>query len=122
MRYQTSAGLTAFILAMVLNPEVQRKAQREIDTLSKPGHLPTSDEAENFQYITAVVREVLRWNPIAPLGECYPTSRFLEVFYISLTTALSMADYIGAVRETERDIIYKGYRIPAGSVVLPNTW
>jgi cytochrome P450 len=55
---------------MILYPEAQRRAQREIDALKKPGHLPTFEEAETFPYITAVVQEVLRWNPIAPLGEC----------------------------------------------------
>jgi hypothetical protein len=30
--------------------------------------------------------------------------------------------YIGAAREAERDIIYRGYHIPAGSVILTNTW
>jgi cytochrome P450 len=62
-------GLIAFILAMTLYPEVQRKAQRELDALNKPGCLPTFEEAENFPYITAVLHEVLRWNPITPLGE-----------------------------------------------------
>jgi cytochrome P450 len=61
--------LTAFILAMVLNPDVQRKAQQELDSLLEPGHLPTFEDAESFPYVTALMKEVLRWNPIAPIGQ-----------------------------------------------------
>jgi hypothetical protein len=66
----------SFFLAMLLYPEAQRKAQRELDTVMHPavenhGHLslPTFEDAENLPYITALVQEVLRWNVIAPLGE-----------------------------------------------------
>jgi cytochrome P450 len=67
---------------MVLYPEVQQKAQRELDTAMyltggnlKPGEnhgdhsLPTFEDAENFPYVTALVQEVLRWNVTIPLGE-----------------------------------------------------
>jgi cytochrome P450 len=55
---------------MTLYPEAQRKAQRELDALIKPGYLPTFEDAEKFPYITAVVQEVLRWTVITPVGEC----------------------------------------------------
>jgi cytochrome P450 len=74
--------LMSFFLAMVLYPEAQRKAQRELDTAMylaggnlNPGEshdhlsLPAFEDAENFPYVTALVQEVLRWNVIAPLGE-----------------------------------------------------
>ena len=109
---------------MTLYPEAQRKAQRELDDLTKPGHLPTFEDAENFPYITAVVQEVLRWNPIVPLGECRFISLLPEFFSEALTSALPilMMKYIGAAREAERDIIYRGYHIPAGSFIFQNVW
>ena len=53
---------------MVRHPETQRKAQREIDSLTEPGHIPTFEDAETFPYITAMVQELLRWIPAFPLG------------------------------------------------------
>ena len=65
---------------MALYPEAQRKAQEELDVSAKPGHLPTFEDAENFPYITAVVQEVLRWNPIPPTGEYHLSSLLLKFF------------------------------------------
>lgn len=52
---------------MVLHPEVQVKAQVELDKIC-PNRLPTFDDAASLPYIEAIAREVLRWMPVTP--EC----------------------------------------------------
>lgn len=54
---------------MTLFPEVQKKAQAEIDAAIGPNKLPNYDDNEKLPYVWAVLREVLRWNPPAPVGE-----------------------------------------------------
>jgi hypothetical protein len=63
---------------MVLYPATQRRAQEELDASAERGHLPTFEDAENFPYITAVVQEVLRWNPVGTVGECHLTVSRLD--------------------------------------------
>ena len=52
---------------MTLNPEVQAKAQKEIDTMMGPDQLPETSDRPNLPYVEAVVKEVLRWNPGFPI-------------------------------------------------------
>ncbi|KAJ7251374.1 cytochrome P450 [Mycena rebaudengoi] len=91
----TGAALGTFILAMLANPEVQKRAQEEIDAVVREGHLPSFDDEEALPYVSAIVKEVLRWKPVAPIG---------------IPHAIAVED------------TYCGYRIPAGSIIVPNTW
>ncbi|KAJ7804522.1 cytochrome P450 [Mycena olivaceomarginata] len=91
----TLATLRTFALAMLLHPEIQERAQSEIDSVVGCDRLPTFDDKPALPYITALVKEMLRWNPPSPVG----VPHFVAV-------------------ENE----YRGYRIPAGSIVLGNIW
>jgi cytochrome P450 len=53
---------------MVLFPEVQRKAQAEIDEVVGPDRMPDMDDEPNLQYIRGCVKESLRW---MPSGACF---------------------------------------------------
>lgn len=53
---------------MLLYPEVQRKAQEQLDAVVGRDRLPTFDDLESLPYIQAVVKEMLRWQPVTPLG------------------------------------------------------
>ena len=83
---------------MTLHPEIQAKAQAEVDGVigagsdsydggeaaaadarteeegwkttpaPVPGRLPTFEDREHMPYVNALVKEVLRWNPSVPLG------------------------------------------------------
>ncbi|KAF5343047.1 hypothetical protein D9758_011152 [Tetrapyrgos nigripes] len=64
----TAAALVVFILAMRLYPSVMKKAQAEIDAVVGRDRLPTFEDKDHLPYIQAIVKEVLRWRPIAPLG------------------------------------------------------
>ncbi|KAG1787447.1 cytochrome P450 [Suillus plorans] len=90
-RHMTSALLMVFILAMVLYPDVQRRAQAEIDSVVGKDRLPTFEDSASLPYIDAVVRETFRWQPVVPLGIPH--------------TALD-------------DDVYDGYFIPKGALFL----
>ncbi|KAF8147907.1 cytochrome P450 [Mycena galopus ATCC 62051] len=81
--------LSTFILAMLANPESQKKAQLEIDSVVGRGNLPDFSDEEAMPYVAAVVKEVLRWKSVGPFG----APHFLA-------------------EEDE----YRGYRLPAGSL------
>ena len=56
------AGNLSFILAMVLHPEAQRRAQEEIDGVVGKGNLPAFEDLDKLPYMTAIFYEVLRWD------------------------------------------------------------
>ncbi len=56
------------ILAFLLYPEVQAKAQAELDAVVGHARLPNFDDRAQLPYINAVVLEALRWNPVVPMG------------------------------------------------------
>ena len=89
---------------MMLNPEIQAKAQAELDACLSPSgvaaadgpeRLPSYEDRPNLPYIDAVVKETLRWMPVAPMGLPHVT--------------------------TEEDV-YKGYYIPKGALLMANIW
>ncbi|KAF8988306.1 cytochrome P450 [Cyathus striatus] len=91
----TSSALSFFVLAMVLFPEVQEKAQQEIDKVVGKGRLPEMNDQACLPYVEAVMHEVLRWNTIIPMGILH---RSIE------------------------DNIYNGMYIPKGTVVIANAY
>ncbi|KAL1742445.1 cytochrome P450 [Schizophyllum fasciatum] len=101
----TVITLLNFTLAMLDNPELQRRAQLELDAVlgplqtpdGKPGKLPTFSEQAQLPFISALVRESSRYKPVLPGAIPHAHSG------------------------SEPDI-YNGYVIPAGSIVIPNTW
>ncbi|KAJ3565313.1 hypothetical protein NP233_g7709 [Leucocoprinus birnbaumii] len=89
------SSLSSFFLAMVLHPDVQKKAREELDRVVGRGRLPDFTDRDSLPYISAVTKEVLRWNPVAPLGLPHMS--------------------------TENDI-FRGYFIPAGTLIMGNSW
>jgi len=53
--------LKAFLFCMVNNPEVFKKAQEEIDRVIGNDRLIDYDDKASLPYLSAVLREVLRW-------------------------------------------------------------
>ncbi|KAG1855551.1 cytochrome P450 [Suillus subluteus] len=91
----TSSTLMVFVLAMVLYPDVQRRAQAEIDSVIGRDRLPTFEDRTSLPYIESILRETFRWHPILPLGLPHATSS---------------------------DDIYDGYFIPKGTTIMCNVW
>ncbi|KAJ5766545.1 uncharacterized protein N7511_004161 [Penicillium nucicola] len=91
----TVCAVECFFLAMTLFPDVQRKAQEEIDRVLGSNQLPQVKDRARLPYVNAVVKEVLRWHPVAPMGIPHASSE---------------------------DDTWDGYFIPKGSLLMPNIW
>jgi cytochrome P450 len=65
----TSAStLQSFVQAMIAFPEVQRKAQAEIEAVIGEARIPVWSDYDTLPYVATVVKETMRWRPTAPLG------------------------------------------------------
>ena len=98
---------------MVMYPEVQKKAQAELDMIVGKNQLPTFDDKASLPYVEALVKECFRWHTVFPLGSSFKT---LNV-KISINWILS-----GGVHRVDEDNEYNGYFIPKGTVVFGNIW
>ncbi|KIJ67377.1 hypothetical protein HYDPIDRAFT_25837 [Hydnomerulius pinastri MD-312] len=91
----TTAILLSFIYLMTAYPDVQARAQTEIDNVVGTHRLPGFADRPALPYVDAVLREVMRWCPVVPNGFAHATS--------------------------ESDV-YNGYYIPKGAMVIANLW
>ncbi|EMD63840.1 hypothetical protein COCSADRAFT_90707 [Bipolaris sorokiniana ND90Pr] len=89
----TATFIHSFIIALINYPGIQRKAQKEIDTVVGPDRWPRLKDYENVPYIRAIVDEVIRFKPSAPVAIPH------------VSTA---------------EVCYKGYRIPKDSTIFLN--
>lgn len=76
--------MIVFVLAMVLHPEVQAKAQAEIDALLGDSRLPEMSDRESLPYVCCIVKEVLRWWPAFPIGESRPHPKLRLDFELNM--------------------------------------
>ena len=54
---------------MILFPEAARKAQAEIDAVIGSERLPTFEDRPRLPYVNSLVKELLRWHSVTPLGD-----------------------------------------------------
>ena len=66
----SSSLILAIVQALILNPEVQQRAHREIDTVIGEDRSPEWSDMDKLPYINMIVKEGHRWRPILPL--CFP--------------------------------------------------
>jgi len=90
----TSATMHWLVALLALHPEVQRKAQAEIDAYCK-GRRINADDNGALPYVSAVLRETMRLYPVVPLMVPYQTTASTTV---------------------------EGFNIPKGSQVLVNQY
>jgi cytochrome P450 len=57
-------------MAMALYPQVQKKAQAELDRVLD-GRLPEFNDRPNLPYINAMIKESARWQSVTPLGHIF---------------------------------------------------
>lgn len=57
---QTVSTLASFVLAIVTHPEVQVKAQKELDSVVGRDRLPDFSDRQSLPYINAILKELLR--------------------------------------------------------------
>ncbi|KXH66031.1 cytochrome P450 [Colletotrichum salicis] len=92
----TAGAFETFVLAMLAYPDIQKRAQAEVDAVfGESGVRGERLTAETLPYIKACFLETLRWRPGFPMAIPHATTR---------------------------DDIYKGYNIPAETTILMNIW
>ncbi|KAI0254606.1 cytochrome P450 [Lactifluus subvellereus] len=91
----TAAVMGWWLLAMVLYPEIQRRAHAELDSVVGRTRIPTFSDFQHLPYIRAMVKEALRWRPVDPLGLPHLSTE---------------------------DDWYNGMFIPKGSMMMVNVW
>ncbi len=64
---------------MTLFPDIQAKAQAEIDAVVDNDRLPGFHDREHLPYINALALEVIRWHTVTPTGLLSPYS--VIIFY-----------------------------------------
>ncbi|KAG6840197.1 hypothetical protein C0991_008279 [Blastosporella zonata] len=64
----TAASIEIFVLAMIHFPEAMVKAQTELDRVVGGDRMPEFDDMENLPYINALIKETMRWRPVAVFG------------------------------------------------------
>ncbi|KAA1476606.1 cytochrome P450 [Dentipellis sp. KUC8613] len=64
----TATVMSWLLLALVAYPDVQRRAQNELDTVIGHSRIPTFADFDHLPYIQAVVKECIRWKAIIPFG------------------------------------------------------
>ncbi|KAF8510113.1 cytochrome P450 [Hysterangium stoloniferum] len=89
------SALHTFLLAMACYPEVQHKAQEELDSVVGAHRLPDFGDRENLPYIGLIIKEVYRWHPVLPTGVSHVVTQ---------------------------DDIYGEFFIPKGSILVGNVW
>jgi cytochrome P450 len=91
----TVSAMCSFFLLMALYPDVQTKAQAELDNVVGDSRLAVLSDRERLPYVNALISEVLRFGEIAPFG---------------------------VVHVLREDTIHNGYFLPQGTWVAPNIW
>ncbi|KNZ77801.1 O-methylsterigmatocystin oxidoreductase [Termitomyces sp. J132] len=89
----TSSTLSFFLLAMVLYPDCQTRAQEEIEAVIGSARLPDFADRDNLPYLECILQETVRWNHAAPTG---------------------------IPRKNVEDDVYNGMFIPKGSTIITN--
>ena len=79
MGEQTHATLLVFVFLMLNHPEVQHRAQLEIDHVVGGQQLPDFEDRPPLPYVDAVLRESLRCRLVGPLGTFDLCTRFLDL-------------------------------------------
>ncbi|KAG5653466.1 hypothetical protein H0H81_000235 [Sphagnurus paluster] len=65
----TVSALLSFIMLMALHPGVQTKIREELDSVVGHGNAPRASEVDKLVYLNSVLKEVLRYAPVANLGK-----------------------------------------------------
>lgn len=68
----TSSAVLLFLFAMLLNPEAQEKAQKEIDGVIGTTRLPDFSDRESLPFVECLMQETFRCYHPFPLGTYLP--------------------------------------------------
>jgi cytochrome P450 len=107
---KTESAMTSFFLALVLYPQVQRRAQAELDAVVGRDRLPTFNDKPRLPYIEALCKELMRWQMVTPMGMIRFFPRVPSIGMIERRLS-------GLPHLSNRDDVYKGYFIPKGQIL-----
>ena len=96
---------------MALYPDVQKKAQAEIDAVVGPNRLPDFQDRSSLPYINAVIKESSRWNLVLPFGRAF------DMIIIAILTSSEGVPHMSTL-----DDEYNGFYIPKGTIMIANAW
>lgn len=91
----TSTTLRWILVYLLQNPEVQKKVQAEIDRVVGQSCMPSLKDRPNLPYTEATIMEVQRIASMLPFAIAHATIE---------------------------DTVFRGYRIPKGTVIFPNLY
>ncbi|KIY48547.1 cytochrome P450 [Fistulina hepatica ATCC 64428] len=107
----TWTTLSIFVIMMVLHPDIQRKAQTELDKVTEGTRLPNFEDHGALPYIDCIVQELLRFHPVLPLGMftlnlIVCPGRFLaeDAIWILVASVLTVYDIHGVVGADEQNV------------------
>lgn len=87
--------ISTLLLALTAHPKVLARAQAEVDGVIGRSRWPTFADRERLPYVGAIVQEVCRWRPVAPLSVPHASTQ---------------------------DDVYNGWFIPKGTTVISSIW
>ncbi len=92
---KVGSTLLGLFSGVSLHPEALRKAHAELDAVVGPHRLPDFGDRDSLPYVNAIIKESMRWHSALPFGVPHAT-----------------------VADDE----FRGYFIPAETMLIPNTW
>jgi hypothetical protein len=96
---------------MLLCPDVQARAQAEIDSVVGIARLPVFEDRPSLPYIEAVLRETLRWHPAVPLGKS-------PIIYVSTCPNLPIHEVSRTLRRVRTSMTVISFREVCDSTVM----
>ncbi|KAF9038255.1 cytochrome P450 [Rhodocollybia butyracea] len=91
----TATVISTIVLGLVRNPDILKKGHAAVDAFVGSDRLPDFKDEGKIPYVEALIREGLRWRPVFPLAIPHCTAQ---------------------------EDVYRGYYIPANTLVLGNSW
>ena len=92
---QPISAMSSFLFTMTAYPKVQHKCQAKINAVIGNSHLPTFADHDQLSYLAVMLKEVIQWGPMTPLG---------------------------APHCIKQDDVHDGYLILKGSIIMANIW
>ncbi|KAK0451911.1 cytochrome P450 [Armillaria borealis] len=91
----TASAISIMMMAAACFPAAQNKVQGQLDAVVGQGRAPTYADEASLPFITAFILECYRWRPVSATG--FP-------------------------HRAMKEIVWRGYRIPAGATVIGSHW
>jgi hypothetical protein len=117
---------TTFVMGMVLNPEVQSRAQKEVDAATGRARLPTFDDWTKVPIVERIIYETLRlvriaiasWTRADNLADSIPLFRMVSLIPRDYRKLTYHTNRVGVPHKTLEEDFYRDMYIPKGKLYL----